>query len=203
MDVVAVVISGNFVVVDEEDAHFLNEYHWWCEKIGHVTYVKTQVKRKTIYLHRLISKPPKGKEVDHVNGDGCDERKCNLRNVSRRENSLNQHNTTNNTGVTGIHKDMCGSFVVTCDRQQFKTKSWVEAKTWLELLKRNDRKEWIRFICKITKNRQSRKGKPLYPDIKQKVIVEYQNKKVTTRDLAQKYGVGKSTIAVWVKGGIL
>lgn len=55
-------------------------------------------------MHRLIMNAPKGMEVDHLNGDGLDNRKINLRICSHSENTknrtrINKNNTSTQTGV--------------------------------------------------------------------------------------------------------
>jgi hypothetical protein len=46
---------------------------------------------KGVPVHRIITAAPKGKYVDHINGNKCDNRKSNLRIVSNSENCLNRH----------------------------------------------------------------------------------------------------------------
>lgn len=46
---------------------------------------------KPVLLHRLILRPPKGLVIDHINGNKLDNRRCNLRIVTYRENSLNSY----------------------------------------------------------------------------------------------------------------
>lgn len=48
------------------------------------------VNQKTIFMHRVVSKPSPGLVVDHWNHDGLDNRRANLRNVTHSENLLNQ-----------------------------------------------------------------------------------------------------------------
>jgi HNH endonuclease len=60
------------------------------------------VNAKPIYEHRLAwlcffgYLPPKGKEIDHINGDRADNRIENLREISKRENQCNR--TTHRAG---------------------------------------------------------------------------------------------------------
>lgn len=42
-------------------------------------------------LHRLLLDAPKGLEVDHINGDGLDNRRCNLRIATKTQNRQNIH----------------------------------------------------------------------------------------------------------------
>jgi hypothetical protein len=46
-------------------------------------------KTEKVLLHRLINNTPADKWTDHINGDTLDNRKCNLRTVSRSLNILN------------------------------------------------------------------------------------------------------------------
>jgi hypothetical protein len=60
-------------------------------------------KRKTEYLHRMITKAPKGAECDHINGDCTDNRKSNLRVCSRSNNAANGIRYSNNkSGFRGV-----------------------------------------------------------------------------------------------------
>lgn len=45
--------------------------------------------RKVLYLHRVILNPPEGFEVDHVDGDPFNNRRSNLRAVTRRQQAQN------------------------------------------------------------------------------------------------------------------
>ena len=55
-------------------------------------------------MHREIMHPINGMYVDHINHDGLDNRKCNLRNVTHRENMLNMKKMSN-AGYRGVYKD--------------------------------------------------------------------------------------------------
>lgn len=42
-----------------------------------------------VYMHRLIAGTPAGKETDHINGNGLDNRRANLRVATASQNSAN------------------------------------------------------------------------------------------------------------------
>lgn len=81
---------------------------WFAAKNGKTFYSKTKfaVNKKdvTFFLHRLLLGFPEGLEVDHINRNGLDNRKSNLRVVTRRENNLNQRIPfTNSSGYRNVH----------------------------------------------------------------------------------------------------
>jgi hypothetical protein len=75
---------------------------WHAAKAGNgLLYVYR--KHQSQKLHRLILGFPDGLEVDHVNGDSLDNRKSNLRSVTRKENARNTKlYSDNKTGHSGV-----------------------------------------------------------------------------------------------------
>ena len=105
---------GQVAIVDAEDFEWLSQYKWfvsWREDARNYyanTYTDEIVSygRKIESMHRLIMKAKKGEIVDHINGNGLDNRKENLRIVTKRENSINSKIQSNNTsGVKGVALD--------------------------------------------------------------------------------------------------
>lgn len=61
------------------------------------------IKFNSKYLHRWIMGFPEGFEIDHINRDKLDNRRCNLRVCSRQENNFNRDKQSNNTsGYKGV-----------------------------------------------------------------------------------------------------
>jgi hypothetical protein len=83
--------QGKFAKVDDRDYDFLMQWKW-CATKGRKSFyaVRTETPNITVIMHRLIADAPKGKEVDHINHDGLDNRRENLRVCTHSENMRNQ-----------------------------------------------------------------------------------------------------------------
>ena len=65
--------------------------------------------RKMIYLHREISKTPKGMDCDHIDHDTLNCQEYNLRNLTRSQNNMNRKTQSNNRlGEKGIRQHGSG-----------------------------------------------------------------------------------------------
>lgn len=68
-----------------------------------LNYAIMKIKNKNIPLHRFIIRAKKGEIVDHINRNIMDDRKCNLRIVSKSLNCFNSKIRINNTtGKPGV-----------------------------------------------------------------------------------------------------
>ena len=90
--------QGKSTLVDDEDFKNLSKFKWHANKRGNTHYAermsardKISHKRTSISMHAVIVGTPKGMDTDHINGNGLDNRKENLRIVTVRENQQNQH----------------------------------------------------------------------------------------------------------------
>lgn len=90
--------AGFSATVDDEDFGWLCQWKWSYDGHGyavrHVGQGKEQVE-KTLFMHRVILGAVDGKEVDHVNGDGLDNRRINLRLATRSQNLSNRRHFAN------------------------------------------------------------------------------------------------------------
>lgn len=103
---------GLFAIVDDGDYDFLMRWKWYALKDRHgyyaARYIRKLVDGKTInsavLMHRQILGQPK-LMTDHINHDKLDNRRCNLRVVTREQNMMNRvnHKRTIAKGVRKHH----------------------------------------------------------------------------------------------------
>lgn len=101
---------GQVALVDEEDWEHVKVYDWYCFRVRHVWYVATDRikdgRAKRTYLHQFIMNAPPKSEVDHINNNGLDNRRQNLRIVSHQQNLANQKlSEANTSGYKGVTLD--------------------------------------------------------------------------------------------------
>ncbi|MEQ8226783.1 MAG: HNH endonuclease [Rhodospirillales bacterium] len=94
-------VGDRVAVVDAQDAHIIKQYRWRRGGTGG-GYAVARVKGSTVYMHRLIMGAGAGEIVDHANGDTMDNRRSNLRLVTRSENAANRATTENASGFRGV-----------------------------------------------------------------------------------------------------
>lgn len=104
--------AGQFVAfVDEADSE-LAKLNWSVakNKLSKVIYAYRMVKGKSIFLHQAVletklgNKLEKGQLVDHVDGDGLNCQRNNLRLATHSQNLANRGKTSqNSTGLKGVY----------------------------------------------------------------------------------------------------
>ncbi len=86
--------QGQYAIVDPEDFERLNNHKWHVNRGANTYYAcrfsRIGKKRVSIKMHRQIINPPDHLFVDHINRNGLDNRKANLRPATRSQNSLNK-----------------------------------------------------------------------------------------------------------------
>lgn len=83
--------DGKFVIVDDDDYEWLNQWKWYYHKDGYASRgERKDGKYRKILMHREVIHTPSDMHTDHVNGDGLDNRKSNLRICTRLENMHNR-----------------------------------------------------------------------------------------------------------------
>lgn len=80
-----------YALIDDKDYKKVNGNNWHIKKDKGMTYAETNIKVKSHYklftLHRLVMGI---KNVDHINGNGLDCRRKNLRRATQHQNIMNR-----------------------------------------------------------------------------------------------------------------
>ena len=98
-------VKEHTILVDAEDYPFLSRFTWHIKKDKNTFYAYTTVYFKyqtRISMHRLITRL-RNVQVDHINRNGLDNRKENLRYCTNAENSRNRVRK-NKYGYRGVYK---------------------------------------------------------------------------------------------------
>ena len=80
--------QGKFAAVDDADYDWLAKHKWTYDYKG---YAMRRSANVTIFMHRVVLNASGPVVVDHVNGDGLDNRRENLRIVTTAQNNYNRH----------------------------------------------------------------------------------------------------------------
>lgn len=92
--------NGETMICDAEDWERLSHSVWRINQHG---YALGRIAGKVKVFSRCVADCPDGMQVDHINRDPLDNRKCNLRIVTQFENSLNKKLRVENiSGMTGV-----------------------------------------------------------------------------------------------------
>jgi len=95
--------KGKFALVDDEDYDWLNQWKWYANKIGHTYYVyhAQRIGKKILKyaIHRIIMRPPFNMQVDHIDHNGLNNQKSNLRICNSAQNQMNQLKKNKYKGV--------------------------------------------------------------------------------------------------------
>ncbi len=96
-----------YTIIDKDDEWVL-KHKWYLSCFGYArSTIKVDGKQVLCNLHRLVFNTPEGLDTDHINGDRLDNRKSNLRAVTRQQNMHNRvgPNKNNTSGCLGVSWD--------------------------------------------------------------------------------------------------
>lgn len=98
--VVKITSNGWPFLIDKEDEHLLVGRNWHADfkRKDRTKYYIRASDGTGDKLHRIILDAPRGVPVDHINGLGYDNRRCNLRLVTVNENAKNRRKQKQKTG---------------------------------------------------------------------------------------------------------
>ena len=109
--------QGKVAIVDDEDFEMLSRFKWCARKSdgGLLWYAcrkeRINGRQHQQQMHRLILNAPAGLFCDHINGNGLDNRRCNIRLATPQQNGMNQRvHAKSKTGFKGVTVSTCGKY---------------------------------------------------------------------------------------------
>jgi hypothetical protein len=78
--------QGYVALIDDEDYQDVSQFKWQLHRDGKGG---LYAKRDKVFMHRYILEPPTGTQIDHINGNGLDNQRANLRFATYAENQQN------------------------------------------------------------------------------------------------------------------
>jgi hypothetical protein len=98
--------KGKFAIVDADDYHRLNRHNWYAQKSRNCYYARRVVniggRRKALPMHREILEVGDNMMVDHINHNGLDNRKSNLRAATAMQNAWNNKRKRGRNKFRGV-----------------------------------------------------------------------------------------------------
>jgi hypothetical protein len=103
--------QGYEAVIDAADVLLVAGFNWLTRTAPYTAYaarngreVLGERKGKVVFLHQAIFPPKDGFVIDHIDGDGLNNRRENLRYATKAENGRNSRKKKNNTsGFKGVY----------------------------------------------------------------------------------------------------
>lgn len=101
--------QGHSAFLDWQDFDLVKRHNWCLtNNRGNATaYAQAwdshdKATRRRVVMHRLIMCPPEGMFVDHIDGDGLNNRRSNLRIVTKQQNAFNQAKSLGKSRFKGV-----------------------------------------------------------------------------------------------------
>lgn len=95
--------KGMTALVDDEDYDRVMEHSWCASKTEKTWYAQATINSRHVSMHRFILSAIRGQYVDHVNHDGLDNRRSNIRVCCQSRNAGNAVlHCKNKTGLKGV-----------------------------------------------------------------------------------------------------
>ena len=136
--------------IDLEDIKICKNKRWRTSKKSNKIYVISGSKSNQVYLARFLLNYYGDLEVDHIDGDSLNNKKSNLRIVSRKENLMNLSPCCNSQfGIRGVrYYDKIDKYTIdyTHNKNRFYFKSFKKA----------EQAVYLRYLCETFFNKKFR-----------------------------------------------
>jgi hypothetical protein len=126
-------LRGKIVLIDDSDAELVARYTWRPVLRNRVWYAESSLRvegrRRTVSMHRIVLGEP-ACQVDHINGNGLDNRRENLRKVTSAQNCFNRRaelgGTSGFKGVTWNRAQLRWHVQIAVNGQRFHLGSFLD-----------------------------------------------------------------------------
>lgn len=97
--------NGMTALVDDEDFDLVSAIRWHAVQRRNSRYAQAMHNGKTVLMHRLVMSAGKGRIVDHINGNGLDNRRENLRFATTAQNRANSNVAWGRSQYRGVCRE--------------------------------------------------------------------------------------------------
>lgn len=112
--------NGGVAHVDDADLALVSAYRWYgnarvkngvagCRYAMATPYIRG-LGKKTVWMHRLVAGAKKGQQVDHIDHDGLNNRRSNLRLCDQSKNNANGRRLEGDTDFRGVFRTVNNTF---------------------------------------------------------------------------------------------
>jgi len=96
--------QGLFATVDAADYKKISEHKWSVCRQGCKVYAHARINGRIVLMHRFLMRPPKGYQVDHIDGNGLNNSQNNLRVCTPAQNQANQGPRGGSSRFVGVYR---------------------------------------------------------------------------------------------------
>ncbi len=96
--------KGKFATVETADYKHLMRFRWHAKETRGRFYAATVIKGKSVAMHRMLLTPPPGMVVDHIDGNGLNNCRSNLRLCTPEQNRRNTRPRRKSSPYLGVSR---------------------------------------------------------------------------------------------------
>lgn len=96
--------QNKFTLVDNDDFELVNKFKWYLSGTYPVKSLGKRPNRKKISLHRFLLNPPLNMMIDHIDRNGLNNQRSNLRICTNSQNIMNAKKSNNRSSK---YKGVC------------------------------------------------------------------------------------------------
>ena len=96
--------ARDFLLGDVAAYRTISQYKWSVSRVGKKLYACTMINGRTAAIHRFLLRPRKGYQVDHIDGNGLNNCRSNLRVCTPQQNLANRGPRGGSSRFVGVSR---------------------------------------------------------------------------------------------------